>query len=165
MTVYLGKDETIFATVRDSNDWVKTSAKFVGMELPWISILPQIGPLLREEYRLTDERIVANLTSRLASRHFRNQFRMEEEFHEFKHLAEETWHGLSVDVIQEEATREGRLLSLPIRDGDFVAEVAGWGTDSKCGCRLYGSFHEFRLLTLLSSMNQTSTCTLICNAS
>ena len=34
-------------------------------------------------------------------------------------------HGLRVDAIQETSTKEGVLLSLPVRDGDFVAEV-GW---------------------------------------
>lgn len=50
---------------------------------------------------------------------------MNDAFGEFKRLAEETWHGLRVDPIQRETTKEGMLLSLPVRDGDFVSEV-GW---------------------------------------
>jgi len=105
---------------------IDTPAKFLALKLPWINVLPQVGPLLTEEHRLTDDRVVANLNSRLSSRHFRNQLlRMDTSFAEFKILAEETWHGLSIDPIEETVTKEGTLLSLPVRDGDFVAEV-GW---------------------------------------
>jgi len=126
ITVYVGREETIFATVQENGDWVTTPARFLGLKLPWIEVLPQIGPLLTEEYRLTDDRVAAYLNSRLSSRHFRNQLvRMETAFAGFKQLAEETWHGLRVDPVQEAATKDGALLSLPVRDGDFVAEV-GW---------------------------------------
>jgi hypothetical protein len=126
ITLYVGREETIFATVRKNDDWVTKPGIFLDLKLPWINVLPQIGPLLTEEYRLTDERIVSHLNSRLSSRHFRNQLvHFGTSFVEFKHLAEETWSGLRVDPIQEEATKNGALLSLPIRDGDFVAEV-GW---------------------------------------
>lgn len=126
VTVYVGKQETVFATVQANDNWITTPTKFLRLKLPWISVLPQIGPLLTEEYRITDERVSEYLNSRLSSRHFRNQLvRMSTAFHEFKQLAEETWHGLRVDPIQQEATKDGLLLSLPIRDGDFVSEV-GW---------------------------------------
>ncbi|MGA2809608.1 MAG: AAA family ATPase [Terracidiphilus sp.] len=126
VNVYVGREETIFATIQANSEWIDSAAKFLDLKLPWINVLPQIGPLLTEEYRLTDERVVAHLTSRLSSRHFRNQLlRMDSLFMEFKALAEETWHGLSINPIQESVTKEGTLLSLPIRDGDFVAEV-GW---------------------------------------
>lgn len=126
VTLYLGREETIFATICENKDWVSSQAKFLRLKLPWIAVLPQIGPLLAEEYRLANEWVTTYLNSRLSSRHFRNQLvRMDASFAEFKRLAEETWQGLSVDAIQQQATQEGILLSLPVRDGDFVAEV-GW---------------------------------------
>lgn len=126
VTVYVGREETIFATIQKDGDWLTTPTKFLEMKLPWICVLPQIGPLLTEEYRLTDERVAAYLDSRLSSRHFRNQVvRMDTAFAQFKQLAEETWHGLTVYEVQQTTTREGTLLSLQVRDGDFVAEV-GW---------------------------------------
>lgn len=124
--VYVGRGETIFATVQRNSDWIDSAAKFLDLKLPWIGVQPQIGPLLTEEYRLTDERVVAHLNSRLASRHFRNQLlRTDTPFSDFKALAEETWGGLQIDPIQQSTTKEGTLLSLQVRDGDFVAEV-GW---------------------------------------
>jgi len=126
ITVFVGREETIFATVQENGDWITAPSRFLGLKLHWINVLPQIGPLLTEEYRLTDERVAVYLNSRLSSRHFRNQLiRMDAAFGEFKRLAEDTWHGLGVDPIQEAPTKDGILLSLPVRDGDFVAEV-GW---------------------------------------
>jgi hypothetical protein len=116
----------MFATIQVNSDWITTGPKFLELKLPWINVLPQIGPLLTDEYRLADDRVLAHLNSRLSSRHFRNQLlRMDTSFAEFKTLAEETWHWLSIDSIQEAVTQDGTLLSLPVRDGDFVAEV-GW---------------------------------------
>ncbi len=126
ITMYVGREETIFATVHESGNWVTTLSAFLGLKLPWINVLPQIGPLLAEEYRLADERVAAHLNSRLSSRHFRNQLvRMATSFDEFKQLAESTWHGLGVDPIQQTTTKDGVLLELAVRDSDFVAEV-GW---------------------------------------
>jgi hypothetical protein len=126
VTVYVGREETIFATVQADSGGISSPSKFLNLKLPWISVLPQIGPLLTEEYRLTDDRVLAHLNSRLSSRHFRNQLlRMDTPFAEFKTLAEETWHGLRIDPIQEAVTKDGTLLSLAVRDADFVAEV-GW---------------------------------------
>lgn len=126
VNVYVGREETIFATIQASSEWINSAARFFGLKLPWISVLPQIGPLLTEEYRITDGRVLGYLDSRLSSRHFRNQLlQMDMHFAGFKSLAEETWHGLRVDPIQESVTKDGTLLSLQIRDGDFVAEV-GW---------------------------------------
>jgi hypothetical protein len=124
--IYLGPEETIYATVQSKDAWVTTGRRFLELKLPWIHVLPQIGPLLSDEYRIHDERVLAYLNSRLASRHFRNQVRQFPlAFADFKRLAEDTWNGLRVDEIQESANKSGTLLSLPVRDGDFVAEV-GW---------------------------------------
>lgn len=126
VTIYVGREETIFATIEAESQWIETAFKFRQLEIPWINVLPQIGPLLTEEYRINVDRVTKNLNSRLSSRHFRNQLlRMDEAFAAFRTLAEETWHGLSLEPVQEQVTDEGTLLSLPVRDGDFVAEV-GW---------------------------------------
>ncbi len=128
VTIYLGREEKLFATIQINNEWISTAQKFVALKLPWISVLPQIGPVLAEEFRLTDERIAGNLNSRLASRHFRNQLVwMQPHFDDFKRLAEESWRGLLVGPIRQEQTKGGSLLSLDIRDGGFVGELASMG--------------------------------------
>jgi hypothetical protein len=128
ITLYIGTEARLFATVQHNGDWVTTSRKFVELELPNIHVLPQIGPLLTEERRLTDDTVKPQMNSRLLSRHFRNQIeRMTAEFNEFKRLAEETWHGLQIEPIQTQATKTGTLLLLHVRDGDFVGEVGLMG--------------------------------------
>jgi hypothetical protein len=126
ISIYVGREETIHATVQERGDWVTAPARFLGLKLPWVHVLPQIGPLLTEKHRITDDQVASHLNSRLSSRHFRNQLlRMPTAFDDFKRLAEETWHGLGVGEIEQAMRKEGPLLSLPVRDGDFVAEV-GW---------------------------------------
>lgn len=128
VTVYVGSEETIFATVQQGSSRVTSQAKFLDLNIPWVYVLPQIGPLLAEEVRITDERVAEYMTSRLSSRHFRNQLlRMSDEFSEFKRLAEETWHGLRIESVQQTPTKSGALLSLQVRDADFVGEVGLMG--------------------------------------
>jgi hypothetical protein len=57
--VYIGREDTMFATIQANSDWIGTATKFLELKLPWINVLPQIGPLLTEEYRLADDRVVA----------------------------------------------------------------------------------------------------------
>jgi len=126
VTVYLGPEQTIFATVEAKSNWVTSSGQFLNLSLPWLYILPQAGPLLSDENLLTDRHVEQNLYSRLSSRHFRNQIsRSPESFPDFKSLAESTWPGLRVHDVEQKSTKGGIALSILVRDGNFVAE-AGW---------------------------------------
>jgi hypothetical protein len=128
ISVYVGSEETIFAILQDGSGRITTQSRFLALNLPWVYVLPQIGPLLSEEVRITDERVSEFMTSRLSSRHFRNQLvRMNAEFSEFKRLAEETWHGLKIEPVRQTTTKSGALLSLDMRDADFVGEVGLMG--------------------------------------
>jgi hypothetical protein len=119
VTAYVHRDG-VHATISNRKGWVTTGGAFVGLEIPYLHILPQVGPLQREEKHLTNDYVEDHYYTRLASRHFRNQLqRNPQHFEDFKNLAERTWPGLRVDPIDQ------NTLSLPIRDGDFVAEV-GW---------------------------------------
>ena len=112
--------EGVHATISNGKDWVASSNAFLVLQVPYLHILPQIGPLQREEKQLTDDYIDEHYYTRLASRHFRNEIqRSPEHFANFKELAERTWSGLRVDPIGH------NNLALQVRDGDFVAEV-GW---------------------------------------
>jgi hypothetical protein len=128
ITLYLGNDENLFATIHHDHNWVTTSGKFLSMQLPWLHVLPQISPLLVEERLLSEETVNPQMNSRLLSRHFRNEMhRMPEQFSSFKSLAEETWHGLQINPVQTERAKDGFTLSLHVRDGDFVSEVGMMG--------------------------------------
>lgn len=126
--VYLGAAESAFGTVESHRDWIKTSSKFTALCVPWIYILPQVAPLPEIEPLLSDSYVSEHLYSRLSSRHFRNQvFRDPDSFKEFKSLAEASWHGLRVERVERQLTDKGPVLSMLVRDGNFVGEVASMG--------------------------------------
>lgn len=128
VNVYLGPKDRAYATVESHGDSIRTSGKFTALRIPWIYILPQVAPLLDREPLLNDNYVSENLYTRLSSRHFRNQvFRSPHGFDEFKALAEASWHGLRVEPVKRDLTDKGPMLSMLIRDGDFVAEVASMG--------------------------------------
>lgn len=123
--VYLGREETMYATVQSKKDWVTSSGRFAALGIPWIHILPQVGPVQSEETLLTDAYVLENLYTRLSSRHFRNQIlRSPTGFAEFKQLAEATWHGLRIEPVEKIRAKDTPL-SMLVKDGDFAAEV-GW---------------------------------------
>ncbi|MGH9490147.1 MAG: ATP-dependent nuclease [Terriglobales bacterium] len=128
VTIHIGTEEKIFATVSHHGNWLSSGGKFLALGLRPLHVLPQIGPLLPEEIRLTDERIAEKLGTNLSSRHFRNQLvRMPDAFGRFSELAEATWHGLQLSRPREQLTGKGTLLSLEVREGDFVGEVGTMG--------------------------------------
>ncbi len=125
--LYIGESNQIFGVVYDALGRLvssKTDARRT--EIPSIAILPQIGPLLQSEVRLSREYVLRSTDTNLASRHFRSQiYWMSEYFAEFKRLAEESWHHLQVHELDVELDPPDTYLSLQVRDTDFVAEV-GW---------------------------------------
>lgn len=126
VAVYIGNDEKVYATIQTPDRWITSPSQMARLGLPWIYILPQISPVQREEYVLTDKHITDHLYSRLASRHFRNQvYRSPENFEQFKSLAENTWPSLRVEEVESKTTKQGTLLSMLVKDADFVAEI-GW---------------------------------------
>jgi energy-coupling factor transporter ATP-binding protein EcfA2 len=123
--VFVGREDTIYATVQAQKDWVTSSGQFVALSIPWIYVLPQVGPVQGEETLLTDPYVLDNLYTRLSSRHFRNQIlRSPSGFADFKRLAEATWHGLRVEPVEKIRAKDTPL-SMLVQDGDFAAEV-GW---------------------------------------
>lgn len=128
VTIYVGEEQTIYATIETKSDWVRSPGKFMALSLPWLYVLPQVGPLVSNENLLTDDYVEKNLYTRLSSRHFRNQlFRSPQSFPDFKGLAEGTWHGLRVQNVERRTTKDGTTLSMLVRDGNFVSEAAWMG--------------------------------------
>jgi hypothetical protein len=129
--VAIGPRLQVIAIIRDSNgDIVRTKAEALRINLPRVGVLPQIGPLLREENVLDAAYVRRSIDSPRSSLHFRNQlYQMSSFFKRFKALAEITWPGVLIDPLEaKELTLPGGVvqrLSLFLRDQDFTAEV-GW---------------------------------------
>jgi len=158
ITVYVGREETIFATVQDNGNWVATPAKFLELKLPWIGVLPQIGPLLTEEYRLTDDRVAAYLNSRLSSRHYRNELVRMETALLLKQLAEETWHGLMWIPFNNRRQRTECSCLCPSGTAISWQKLGGWVTDSKCGLQTIWFLSRTPPDCTVSLMSRMSTC-------
>ncbi|MFO0832004.1 MAG: AAA family ATPase [Phycisphaerales bacterium] len=126
--VYVGPANEVFGVVFDANGkMIASKAEARHVEISPVAILPQIGPLLENEPLLTEDYVLRSADSGLASRHFRNQmhFLKEQCFDDFVQRAESSWHGLHIESLNVEGSRPDAVLSLHIRDSDFVAE-AGW---------------------------------------
>ena len=131
-TIYLGPDGGVHAVLRHpSGSSITTKAKVRAAQLPRVSILPQIGPLARQETILTPNYVRRSLSSYLAPLHFRNQLNLlyDQFFGSFKELVETTWPGVQIVELSGRGELPGSdtELGLFVRDGDFVAEVAWMG--------------------------------------
>ena len=98
-------------------------------DIQHVSILPQVAPVSRKEKLLNAETVRDNLSSTLASSHFRNQVHlMKEFFPAFKDAAEESWPHLRVsppEIIRRNGSDD--WLTMMVVDEDFAAEIAWMG--------------------------------------
>lgn len=119
----------IFAIVRDrSGRPIRDRTEASRLNLPHVAILPQPGPLQRNELPLSPDYVKSRLETDLASRHFRNQIIIDRDtFPHFKELAEGTWPELQITEIIAGSIVDKTPHELMIRDGDFVAEVGAMG--------------------------------------
>jgi hypothetical protein len=128
LEILIGPDTTIVGIIKDSaGDVIRTKGEARNVDFPQVAILPQIGPLLRDEYKLDPTYVRQSMASSRSSLHFRNQlFYQKAHFEAFKRVAQETWPGLAVkDLDAETISPTDTALRLFIRDTDFTAEV-GW---------------------------------------
>jgi hypothetical protein len=78
--IYLGTENQVHAVVFDQEGHVATNrAQARRAGLPRVSIMPQIGPLAREEKILNSDYVSGAVDSPLASIHFRNQLKIRPE--------------------------------------------------------------------------------------
>ena len=122
--------EAMHAVIRNAQGRiVSTRAEAMKCGLDKVSILPQIGPVLQEEKPLAPGYVRGAMSSPLAPRHFRNQLKLlyDEYFAQFADLAEANWPRLRVDGLEGSDFPSEEPLSLLVRDGKFVGELAWMG--------------------------------------
>ena len=128
ITICIGADEELFGTITDPDgNTIKSKGTAKNIDIPSLSILPQIGPLLQVENVLNPETVRRAIDSSLASRHFRNQLLIykDQHFDRFCQEAEDTWPGLHIESLEKAGDVGNEQAVLLLRDGNFVAE-AGW---------------------------------------
>ncbi len=127
VNIYLTFDY-VFATIKKNDFPITEKAKLKKILNSDIFVMPQLSLLQENEKFLSDKTIKDNLFSRLSSRNFRNQlyYLKDSFFEKFKEVAETTWDGLRVDVLQQNYVEE--RLELFVYDSEYMAEVGLMGS-------------------------------------
>ena len=127
--IFLGGENKVHAVViSPAGDVVTTRTQAARVPLPRVSIMPQIGPLAKEERVLASDYVAGAMDSPLASAHFRNQLRLHRDlFQDFRELSEKTWPGLQVVDLECAHGFPEDPLFLQVRNEEFVGEVSRMG--------------------------------------
>jgi len=127
--LYINNEGRAFANLFDSeNQLIPNKARSNKLRFPTLQVLPQITPLLESETILQDHYVRRNYQSPIASRHFRNQLRIDvKAYKQFRQVAQETWPSIQIQGLEGAKGHHGQDLRLNIRDRDFVAEVGFMG--------------------------------------
>lgn len=127
--VFIGIDD-VFAVIRDPVGRAIAARRDVPTTaLPRMAIQPQVGPVERGEVVLADRTVIEGLRASASAAHFRNQLRLfVEDLPALRDAAAETWPGLDVRELEVPALLDTDAhLSLEVRDGAFVGELATMG--------------------------------------
>lgn len=127
--IYLDEDNKIFAQIyNEQKELVKNKATARKIEVGRMKILPQIGPLQKNERLLNRPYVKANELTSLTSLHFRNQLQYSYEYYkDYKDLVESTWPSINIhNFVKGDKIREEQPVLL-IRDKSFVTEAGKMG--------------------------------------
>jgi hypothetical protein len=125
---YIGRNEHVFAVVRDSRGrFVHSKSLALRAGIPYIAVQPQVAPLQQEERLLDPQTVSRGMDSPLASAHFRNQLAMlgSAAIDRLRDLVDETWP--SVRIMDLDVPTDNSPILLFVRDGKHVGEVAAMG--------------------------------------
>lgn len=129
VTAYIDNAK-LFAVLRDpAGQIVKTREAARRLRIPEVAIMPQIGPVQRDESILGPDYVRAALDSPLASLHFRNQLNvLYKRFRDLKRVVEERWPGVQVQRLDGQGGIQGDSLYLwVVRNRGFVGEAGVMG--------------------------------------
>lgn len=119
--------EIIFSTIDVCGKQVRTKAEALKLPDIQLYIMPQIGLIREDEYRLSLDTVRSHMSTRLSSRHFRNQLLMyKEHFEEFKSTAQATWPGLRITDLSFDSSEN--KINLMVYDAEFAAEIGTMGS-------------------------------------
>ena len=113
---------------------IRTTAAFKAAYPLNIVVVPVLGPLEHNEPLVQAETLQRNLSTHLASRHFRNYWRQQpERFDEFSELIARTWPGMDIERPELVVTDAPRL-SMYCREDRMTRELywAGFGFQIWC---------------------------------
>lgn len=129
VTTYLNNKGEIHSVIKSPKGKILSSRSDARkIDLPSINILPQVGPVQREELILDPDYIKSAIGSSLSPLHFRNQLNVFYNlFPDFQEMVEKTWTGVMVKQLINVKQFPKTPLYLQVRNDNFVAEVAAMG--------------------------------------
>ena len=126
INIYLSS-EIFFATVTLDGKQIHSKADALKVPDIQLYIMPQIGLIREDEPILAEDTVRNHMSTRLASRHFRNQLWLERaHFEEFREIAQTTWPGLRVADL--EYIPDDNKIELLVYDANFAAEIGLMGS-------------------------------------
>ncbi len=127
--VYLNTEGSCFAVITDQNGHVvRAGGRGRPVDIPSVSIMPQIGPLLPTEEMRSDVYVQRSLSSNVSSLHFRNQLRIFGELlPQLKEAVAETWPGIEINELIVPGVFDKQTIYLQVRNEDFVGEIGSMG--------------------------------------
>jgi hypothetical protein len=126
--IFIGPGGRVHAILLDADKTpMRTRAQASALLLPKVAILPQPGPVAKEETILTRDYVLNSLDSPLAPSHFRNQlYALHEYFADFSRASEDSWPGFRVHALETDGGH-GSAIYLHVRNEEFVGEVSRMG--------------------------------------
>ena len=125
--VYLS-DELVFAYIEVDGKCITKKYDALKVDDLHLHIMPQIGLIREDEPKLATETIQRDMSTRLSSRHFRNELLLykQQHFQTFKELAQSTWPGLRISDLSYNAS--DNKIELLVYDANFAAEIGLMGS-------------------------------------
>lgn len=127
IVVYLTPD-IVFASIYMNGNIVTRKSEAQKIDDLHLCVMPQIGLIREEEARLTPDTIKKDMSSRLSSRHFRNELLLfrTEHFETFKNIAQTTWPTLRINELFYDT--EDEQVKLFVYDANYAAEIGLMGS-------------------------------------
>jgi len=118
----------VFATVFHDEKNITRKAEAMKIGDLHLCVMPQIGLIREQETKLTQETIKKDMSSRLSSRHFRNELLMLKEdcFETFRDTAQKTWPNLRINDLCYDIDTEN--VELYVYDANYAAEIGLMGS-------------------------------------
>ena len=119
--------EIFFATIEADGHQLRSKADAKKTPDIQLHVMPQLGLIREDEPRLAPETIRNHISTRLSSRHFRNQLYLyKDKFDEFKNTAQATWPGLRIEDLSYDA--EENKIQLFVFDSSYASEIGLMGS-------------------------------------
>jgi predicted ATPase len=119
--------EFVFSTIEVNGKQIKSKSDALKAPDIHLYIMPQIGLIREDEQKLDPDRVKSHMSTRLSSRHFRNQLLIHKEhFEEFKDMAQSSWPGLRITDLSFDP--DENKIELIVYDAEFAAEIGAMGS-------------------------------------